>query len=121
MISVLDKYDLKTNTFRQYFPQPPLARTEEQDLDEERAKLGLNKVKNHGRPTSLQEEDDEPRYEISLIEGLAKKDLIVTNWDNQSEEDRHYGDGIKIGKEIDEAIKIEELDKKALAKKQLDS
>lgn len=57
---------------------------------------------------SLQEEDDEPRYEISLLEGLAKTDQMVTNWDNQSEEDRCYGNGVAIGKEIDEAIKFEE-------------
>ena len=105
MFSVMDKYDLKANEFRQYFPQPEAGKSEEQELDEQRRKLGLLKTKSK-RNTSLHEEDDEPRYEISLLEGLAQSDLMVTNWDNQSEEDRQYGDGVAIGKEIDEAIKI---------------
>ena len=67
------------------------------------------------------EDEDEPRYEISMMESLAHTDLIVTNWDNQGEADRVYGNGVIIGKEIDEAIKFEEIDKKELAKKQLDS
>ena len=47
--------------------------------------------------------------------------MIATNCDNQGEADRCYGDGVTICKEIDEAIKLEEVDKKAFAKKQLDS
>ena len=69
----------------------------------------------------MQEGEDEPRYEISKMERLAHTDLVVTNWDDQCEAYRVYGDGVILGKEIDEAIKFEELDKKELAKKQLDS
>ena len=38
--------------------------------------------------------------------------MIATNCDNQGEADRCYGDGVTICKEIDEAIKLEEVDKK---------
>ena len=51
------------------------------------------------------------------MEGLALTDLAATNWDNQGEADRVYGDGVIFGREIDEQIKYEEIDKKVLAKK----
>ena len=53
------------------------------------------------------EDEDEPRYEISMMESLAHTDLIVTNWDNQGEADRVYGNGVIIGKEIDAHLTVD--------------
>ena len=44
-LSVIDRYDLKASEFRQYFPQPPAAKSVEDELEEAREKLGLKKMK----------------------------------------------------------------------------
>lgn len=84
--------------------------------------MGLKRGVSHKRQSSLAEQDDEPRYEISKLQGLAKQDLDLTINDNQSEADRFYGNGMIIGKEIDDRIKQTEIDERdRLTKKQLES
>ena len=48
----------------------------------------------------MQDEDAEPRYEISKLSRMAKKDLDATNHDNLNEQERTYGDGKSIGEDI---------------------
>ena len=120
-LSVIDRYDLKASEFRQYFPQPPAAKSVEDELEEAREKLGLKKMKTQKNSESLQEDEDEPRYEISKMEELAQSDLLATNWENQGMADRVYGNGVIFGREIDQQIKKEEDNQKAVSKKQLDS
>mmetsp|Transcript_6600 Transcript_6600/g.8956 ORF Transcript_6600/g.8956 Transcript_6600/m.8956 type:complete len:110 (-) Transcript_6600:123-452(-) len=49
---------------------------------------------------SLQDEDAEPRYEISKLSRMAKIDLDETNRENLNEQERLYGDGKNIGDDI---------------------
>lgn len=59
-LSISDRYDLKANQFNQYFPQPAKIKTDQEELDEQREKLGLKKVQY--KRSSLDEKDEEPRY-----------------------------------------------------------
>lgn len=60
-----------------------------------------------------------PRYEISKLKQMADQDLDITNDDNRGEEERRYGNGKILGKEIDEMIKEESKDR--ITKNQLAS
>ena len=52
-------------------------------MEEERVKLGLALKKDVSvRRTSIQEKDEEPRYEISKIQALAETDLLMTQYEN---------------------------------------
>lgn len=42
-LSTADKYDLKAYQFNQYFPVPAKSKTDAEELEEERKKLGLQK------------------------------------------------------------------------------
>ena len=55
------------------------------------------------------------------MEELAQSDLLATNWENQGMADKVYGNGVIFGREIDQQIKKEENNQKAVSKKQLDS
>ena len=85
-----------------------------------REKLGLKGSGPMKRKTSLQDTDHKPRIEISKLNILANVDLDVTNFENLVIEDNLYGNGMLIGKEIDDQIKhVEGEDdrvKKQLAK-----
>ena len=69
-----DRYDVMAYAHNQYFPPPNFGKTEQEQLDEEREKLGLKKGANK-RSSSIQEKDEEPRYEISKIKAMAEIDL----------------------------------------------
>ena len=97
-LSEAERYDLKAYQFNQYFPQPKMEKSTEQWLEEKREELGLNMTKS--KRFSLQDEDAEPRYEISKMSRLAKKDLDETNNDNLNEQERLYGNGKSIGDDI---------------------
>ena len=75
-----------------------MEKSTEQWLEEKREELGLNMTKS--KRFSLQDEDAEPRYEISKMSRLAKKDLDETNHDNLNEQERLYGNGKSIGDDI---------------------
>lgn len=51
---------------------------------------------------------------------MAQHDMMKTNSENQNEADRVYGNGVIFCRDIDENIKRAEVDKKDIAKKQLD-
>ncbi len=54
-LSVQDRYDLKAYQFNQYFPVPEKKKTVEEELQEERERLGLGKSDGAGkRKNSLQ-------------------------------------------------------------------
>lgn len=80
-VSASERYDLKAYAFNQYFPQAKNEKSQEQWLEEKREELGLNSIKDRKR-YSMQDEDAEPRYEISKLSRMAKKDLDATNDDN---------------------------------------
>ena len=98
-VSASERYDLKAYQFNQYFPQAKNEKSKEQWLEEKREELGLNSTKDRKR-YSMQDEDAEPRYEISKLSRMAKKDLDATNHDNLNEQERTYGDGKSIGDDI---------------------
>ena len=98
-MSATDRFDLKAYQNNQYFPQPEQKITEEDKLMAKREELGLNvlRIKKH---YSVQDEDEEPRYEISKVSNLARIDLDETNLQNLDEQERLYGDGKAIEDEI---------------------
>ena len=98
---------MKAYQFNQYFPQPDPGKTEQELLDELREKLGLKKD-TVGRRTSIQKEDEEPRYQISKLDQLHHDDMLLTNKDNLGEEEKLYGSGHLIGKELTQMIKESE-------------
>ena len=105
----------------QYFPAPNFGKSEQEQLDEQREKLGLKKG-GQKRNASIQEKDEEPRYEISKIKALAENDLDRTHIENSTDEENMYGNGVILGHDIDLKIREEVLasdTKNLLAQKQL--
>lgn len=107
-LSVSELYDIKAYRFKNYFPEPPLKILQEDELNEERGKLGLANKNQGKKRISIQEEDELPRYEISKLQILAQIDLDETIRGNQDEADKAYGNAVCLGKEIGEEIKKED-------------
>ena len=88
---------------QQYFPQPEKVQTEDERLEAERIRLGINKPPLN-RKQSVQEHDEEPRYQISKLAEVHQKCLDQANDSMTNEEDAKWGDGTIICEEIDEQI-----------------
>lgn len=73
------------------------------------------------RRASIQEKDQEPRYEISKIKALAEVDLELTRQENHKIEESIYGNGVILGHDIDQQIRneINEQDQSRFDSKQL--
>ena len=76
--TLIDRYDMSAYQRQQYFPQPEKVQTEDERLEAERIRLGINKPPLN-RKQSVQEHDEEPRYQISKLAEVHQKCLDQAN------------------------------------------